>query len=219
MITSPLAKGNGYRHGWIGSSGKGKTYASRALIESPGGLTLIHDTSKAEPEFPGVRYFPTTAAALAQPVADVMDLSAIGFRGDAFAGVTCDVEDVAALALIAARRKLPTRLVIDELNCAVSESGQRLTSDSLREALTAGRTMGLSIVWSTQIPQRVPGVVFDLCTTIGIFWVGAKSLNYLDERLLLDPDMIDAIAGLDVGEFVLHRDGGVPWDRTIYRVR
>jgi len=216
LITDPMRTGDGYRHLWLGDTGQGKTVAMRHLVDVPGQLTMIHDVAKARPEYPRVKYFRNPAEALAAPAAEAGALSAIGFRGDPFAGISCTAHDVAELALIAARRHVPTRVIFDELNKALNEAGSRLESPELLSLFTEGRSMGLSVAIGTQTPQRVPGTVLDSLSSVGIFRLGPRSLNYLDERLMFDAEMLAAVPELKVFECVLHRPG-FPWDRTIYK--
>lgn len=217
LITELERTGNGWRCGLLGNTGTGKTTAARALLRHRAGqqLTLIHDDSKAHPEYPGVPY----VLKLHQAPAGA---AVVGFRGDPYAGTRVDVDDVAGLAVELARARIPVRLVVDELNKAVSDGGKSLTAPQLSEAMTAGRTMGLSVVWGTQSPTRIPTVVLDQSSAIMLFQLGPRALNYLDERLGMDPEMLAVVPTLhahphpDAGDFVLHRPG-YPWDRTIYR--
>jgi hypothetical protein len=178
-------------------------------------LALVHDDSKAQPEY-AIRYYGSRDEVLGAPAMEIENLTAVGFRGDVYKGQRCEVEEVAALTLELARARIPVRLVVDELNRAVTSGGKAIASPSLLEAMTAGRTMGLSVLWGTQIPQRVPAPAWDLSSSIGIFQLGEKAMRYLDESLLLDSEMLDVVPTLGVGEFVLHRPGE-PWDRTVYR--
>lgn len=212
-----MRKRDGWRHGWLGDTGQGKTWASRRLVEVPGQLTLIHDDSKAEPEYSEhAKYYPTPAALEAQPFDEVKDLTAVAFRGDPYAGVRCEVDDVAALALRFARARFPVRIVVDETDRAMSDAGRKLESPNLRECFTTGRSMGLSVIWSTQTPQRAPDVALNSSSSIAIFRLGPAALNYLDERLYFDREMLELVPDLAVGEFVLHRPGQ-RWDRTVYK--
>jgi hypothetical protein len=201
----------------------GKTWASWQLIQQPGQLVLIHDDSKAEREFPpdgsgdpAVPYYASIDAVMAVPLEQAQGQPIIGFRGDVYAGQVCEVEQVAALAMKLARAHVPVRLVVDETERAMSEGGRKLEAPSLREAFVMGRTMGTSVIWSTQTPQRAPEVALNQSSTIGIFRLEAPALNYLDDRLNFNPEMLFRVPDLQEGEFVLHRSGH-PWDRTVYR--
>jgi hypothetical protein len=189
----------------------------RELVALPGQLTLIHDDSKAVAEFaPAVPYLRTPAHLDRCQPADVAGWRAVAFCGSAYEGLRCEVEDVAALALQLARKRMRVRLIVDELNRAVSDGGQALESDSLREAFTAGRSMGLSVGYGTQTPQRIPTVILDQSSSVGIFRLGPRALNYLDRVCMFDGDMLQVVPTLAVGDFVIHRPG-YPWDRTVYR--
>lgn len=216
VITEPARSGDGWRHGFLGDTGMGKTWAMRELAQLPGALVLIHDDKRAQPEYPDVRYFRTTGELLAVPLAELEHLTAAGFRGDVYAGLTCEVDAVAALALELARAHVPCRLVVDELERATSSGGRELESDALRRCFTQGRAMNLSVLWGTQTPQRVPREALDQSSSVGIFRLGPRALNYLDERCFFDPAMLAAVERLERGEFVLWRNGH-PWDRCVYR--
>lgn len=216
IIEAPLKVGDGYRHGWVGITGAGKTFATKRLLAAPGAICLIHDDSKALPEYEGATYFPSVAALLAAPLEQAQAIRWVGFRGDVFSGNACEVQDVAALAMQLGRRRAPCRVWIDELNRAVSEGGKEITAPALGEIMMAGRRMGVSCGWNTLMPQRVPMVVWTMSSSIGFFRCERKILNYLDRSLCLPDDMIQTIAELPVGDFVLYQPG-VPWDRTVYR--
>ena len=125
----------------------------RALVDHPGQLVLIHDDSKARPEYPHVRYFHTPAQLLGTPADEVDQLAAAAFRGDPYGGVVCEVEDVAALALQAARARIPCRLVVDEWERAMSDGGRKMEAPSLRTCLTTGRSMALSVAGGVESPN------------------------------------------------------------------
>jgi hypothetical protein len=216
LITEPMRRGDGYRHLNLGDTGTGKTWAMRELVRVPGQLVLIHDDSKAEPEYPDdARYFKTTLE-LEQLPADQADFAAAAFRGDPYAGITCEVENVAELAVMCARARVPTRLVIDEWERAMSDGGRKLEAPSLRTALTTGRAMGLCVVGGTQTPQRLGDVVINSASSVSLFRLGPSGVNYLDERLYFDRQMLELVPRLQVGDFVIHRPGH-PWDRCVYR--
>ena len=217
LITEPMRRGDGWRHVWLGDTGTGKTWAQRRLVELPGQLVLIHDDAKAEPEYPEhARYFRSPAELLALPADEAAQLSAAAFRGDAYSAVVCEVDEVAALALTCARVRVPVRLVVDEWERAMSDGGRKMEAPNLRTCLTTGRVMGLSVAGGAQIPQRVGDTVLNSASSVGLFRCGPAAVNYLDERLYFDREMLGTIPTLQVGDFVIHRPGH-PWDRTVYR--
>lgn len=217
LITEPARRGDGWRHLWLGDTGTGKTWAQRELVAYDAGqLVLIHDDKGAAVEYPGVKYFRAPADLLDAPADEAGNLSAVAFRGDVFAGVTCEVEDVAALALRLARARVPVRLVVDEWDRAVSDGGRKLEAPALRACLTTGRALGLSVTGGAQTPQRCGDIVLNSASSIGMFRLGPAAVNYLEERLFFDRAMTAVIPTLAVGDFVIHRSGH-PWDGVIYR--
>lgn len=188
----------------------------RELVQMPGALVLIHDDKGARPEYPQVRYFRDPAELLALPAEEAQQLQAAAFRGDVYTACICDVDQVAALALQLARARVPVRLVVDELERAVSPGGRELASENVRHCFTQGRALGLSVLWGTQTPQRVPREVLDQSSSVGLFRLGPRALNYLDERCLFDPAMLGTVEQLGVGEFVIWRNGH-RWDGVVYR--
>ena len=217
MILAPLATGNGYRQLWIGNTGTGKTWATRHLVAQPGQLTLIHDDSKALPEYGDqARYFTSVAELLAEPADDARQLAVVGFRGDAYRGIVCEVEDVAALALRFARARVPVRLVVDETSRAVSDTGKTLLAPALKACATVGRTMGLSISAGAQEVMYMPRALMTQASAISLFRIESADVNYLRERLSWDPELLAAAADLADGDFLI-RQPATRWDRTVYR--
>jgi hypothetical protein len=209
LITVSESRREGWRHGFIGNTGTGKTTATRAFIDAHRAFTLIHDDAKLDAQYPGtvVRKFEDAPE----------DANTITLRGDAFAGTVVEVEDVAELGISIARAtREPVRLVVDELDRACTRGGRELASPSLRVAFTQGRALGVSVLWSTQTPQRAPIEVVDQSSTIGIFQLGPRALNYLDERLCFDAELLAVVPTLNVGEFVIYEQGR-PWNRITYR--
>ena len=216
VITAPQRQGNGYRHLWIGNTGMGKTWAARVLVSQPGQLSLIHDDSKAAPEYPGITYFPNVSALLEQPADQVRQLGAVGFRGDAYRSVTCEVEEVADLALRFARGGIPVRLVVDETSRAMSDTGKTLLAPSLRICATVGRVMGLSVSAGAQEIIYMPRALLAQASSIALFRVESADVNYLRERLAWDPELLAAATELSEGQFLI-RQPATRWDRTVYR--
>jgi hypothetical protein len=214
LIAAPAERGEGYRHGWIGNTGSGKTTAIRGFLSATDQIfTLIHDDTKLDPQYDGVK-----CESLDQIGAAVAaEVTAITLRGDAFKGSRVEVETVAALALqIARASRQPVRLVVDELDRACTAGGKQIASESLRAAFTLGRALSVSVLWSTQTPTRCPTEVIDQSSTIALCQLGPRALNYLDERLAFDPDLLQVVPTLAIGQFVIY-EAGRPWNRTIYQ--
>lgn len=194
----------------------GKTVGSRELVKLPGALTLIHDDAKAQPEYSAIaRYVAGPDELLATPLEQLEQVSVVAFRGDVYAGQECTVDQVATLAVTLARAHLPVRLVVDELDRAVSDGGRKLEAPALREAFVFGRAMGLSVICNVQQPQRMPEIASQ-ASSLGIFNLEAHAVRYISERFSVAPELLELVPTLAQGDFVIHR-AGFPWDRTIYR--
>jgi hypothetical protein len=185
------------------------------LTAVPGHLVLVHDDSKKQTEYP-VHYVSCVDEAKALPLEQAQTMGAIGFHGDVYRGLTCEVEEVAAFALELARAGIPVKLVISEISRAMSDAGKALESPSLKFALTQGRTMGLCVDWSAQTPQEVPFVAYTQSSSVALLQLEAAATNYLDSVHRWDREMLAVVEQLERGEFVLRRPA-TPWDRTIYR--
>lgn len=195
---------------WLGNSGTGKTVGIRALLEEPwpGGLTLIHDDSKRAPQYAGA------VASSIDAAPD--DAEMVTLRGNVLAGEQfVEVDTVAELALQLAMSGVPVRLVVDELDRACTPGGKALAGTRFRDCLTKGRSMALSVVASTQAPQRCPLEVIDQATAVALGQLGPRALNYLDDRLLFDSELLEVVERLQPLEFVVYQPGR-PWNRTIY---
>jgi hypothetical protein len=213
IITESMAKGEGYRHGWLGNTGTGKTVGIQALLDATAGtFTLIHDDTKLE-----AQYNVAPGAVVSDFWAAPDGVNTVLFRGDVFRETVVEVEPVAALARkIAMVTRKPVRLVVDELDRACSLGGKELAAPTLRTCMTQGRSMGISVVWSTQAPQRMPREIIDQSSTIAICQLGPRALNYLDERLCFDKEFLEIVPTLKTFEFVLY-ENGKPWNKVVYR--
>lgn len=213
LITRSEATGDGWRAFLLGDTGAGKTCAAQALLEAKRGrsLRLIHDDSKARPQYAGVVWSDLEIGAAPE------DADTLVFRGDPYAGTRVNPDGVAALALTLARQRIPITLVIDELSRACTPGGKELASESLRECQTQGRSMGLNMIVSTQSPQRAPGEVIDQASAIVLCRLGPRALNYLDDRLFFDPALLAVAATLPDLHCVVHVPG-VPWNREVYAI-
>jgi len=217
-LISSLEKNEGYRIGILGESGAGKTSAIKHFLAIPfDGVTLIHDEKAGNPQFDGY----TVQYANIASVPDNVDT--VVFRGDPYNRTTVEVNSVALLALKLARLRIPVRLVIDELDRAVTDGGRALNSPAVRECITQGRAMKLCVLWSTQLPQRAPVEMLDNASAIVLGRCGPRAVNYLDQRCFFTDDETASIKGLKthyednrtVGELVVHRNGK-PWDGRVY---
>jgi hypothetical protein len=214
LITEPWQRGDGWRHLWLGDTGNGKTFAMRELVALSGHLVFIHDDKSSTPEYPDhAAYFRHPSELPLLSAEQHAKLSAAAFRGDVHAGVICEADHVALAALECARKRVPATLVIDEWRRVPSGKGEAPNVDA---CVVTGRAMCLSVMAGAQIPQAVGGMMINSASSVGLFRLGPAGLNYLDERLYFDGDMLAVVPTLAVGDFVIHRPGH-PWDRTVYR--
>ena len=207
LITDRELGGEGFRHGWLGTTGSGKTTGMRALVLESRTLTLIHDDSK-----PDVQYKHAVVRNFDQAPDEA---TRVVFRGDAFEGVFVEVEEVAdtAIRITRATRK-PVRLVVDEVDRACSEGMREITSPQFKFAFHKGRGFGLSVLWSTVQPQ-VPASLIDQASTISFSRMGPRALNYAGDTLKLDREMLDVVLTLPDFDFTIYEQGR-PWNRIIY---
>ena len=207
LITDRELRGQGFRHGLLGTTGSGKTTGMRALVLESSTLTLIHDDSKPE-----VQYKHDVVRSFDQAPDDA---KRIVFRGDAFADVFVEVEEVADITMrIARATRKPVRLVVDEVDRACSEGMREITSPAFKKAFHKGRGFGVSVMWSTVQPQ-IPATLIDQASTISFYRMGPRALNYAGDVLKLDKEMLDVILTLEDFEFVIYEQGR-PWNRIIY---
>lgn len=215
IITEPERKGEGFRLGALGNTGKGKTFfIRRFVLEHPllNGITIIHDDSKRNAQYENHQ---RASYCVPNFQAAPDDARVVTIRGNAQANEWVEVDSVAGLALTMSRNNINTRLVVDELDRAITPGGKEFEGTNLRSCFTVGRALGLSVLWSTQAPQRAPREVIDQSTAIVLFQIGPRALNYLDDRLMFDGELLDVVPTLQVGEFVIYQQG-MEWNRTIY---
>ncbi len=172
-------------------------------------MTLIHDDKERDTQYPG--------AVASSFEAAPGDAEIVILRGDIFAGESfVEVETVADVALQIAMSGTPVRVVVDELDRAITPGGKVLQGTFLRDCLTKGRSLELSVISSTQAPQRCPIEVIDQATTVALGQLGPRALKYLDDRLAFDAELLSVVEDLQPLEFVLYQQGR-PWNRCIYR--
>lgn len=218
-----LAQGEGVRVGFIGNTGCGKTFgmawAVRHIVdEGFVNVVLVVDDKNHDPPWTGARRVnPTTAAA--NPPADDEEPNQVVYRGVAMdpAG-SVSVDDVARQAWeIAAMKDHPkVALVVDELRRAVSPAGREWRAPTVARAITEGRAAGVSVLWGTQSPQRIPVEAFDnslLC----IFALGMRGRAYLEDTKMISDGVSIVVAGLAPRQFIVVDDAG-DWNGRIYEV-
>lgn len=208
-----LARGWGWRHVALGASGSGKTFWLNRLmghVAPSVGLVLIHDAKDPVPQYGGTVRARLSDLATQPPETNIVVIHAREPQHTP--------DDVAAAGLLLAREcEQPTVVLIDEIYDALSgrQAFQSGTTGPLSEILRKGRSRGVSLACSTQIPQTLPTEILDLCDVLALFRMDARSLAYVDRTENLDPAAAAVVPRLAVGECILLRRGH-DWDRTIY---
>lgn len=209
IITARELKREGYRVGVLGNTGSGKTITLKTLLtyNRNQALTLIHDDTKLEPQYAG------HVAWSFREAPD--DAQTVVFRGDVFKSTRVDPEYVSMVGVhVAKTTRQPVRVVLDEAKRACTKGGMKITSETTIQILTEGRMLGVSLLWSNQSPV-VPREFVDQADAIVLHRMGPRALNYLDETLRFDRELLEAVPNLEVGEFVIYEDGR-PWNGVIY---
>jgi hypothetical protein len=225
-----FAAGDGWRHGWVGVPGVGKSIAAItslrwALDNQAADVALILDDKGRRAQYPGC-YRVNVAQLRAHPPAADEDVGQIVFRGVAArcvlpgdgSVVGCDAEAVAAYAWELALSPAEPRVIVvlDELLRAVKPNSLVWHGDQLRRLFSDGRGVGLSVMWSTQIMAKVPTEAVDL-GTIGVFRLAGRSLDYVFEVLRIRDTRLRAlIENLPRFQFVV-LDGDTGWDGHVYQ--
>lgn len=216
VITEPLKKKEGFRHLWLGDSGMGKTVANAELLHWIHKKKLIDytfsidDKSAWEVQYEGgcLRVNPKHLRQV--PPTSEENSRHIVFRGIAATkqtGPEVDevIFDTAMLAWELVRTGQCTVCInVDELADATN-GHQNWTRPEMGATYRKGRSVGISIVATTQLPQMLPREAFGLSETIGIFRMTARELDYLTKFRVVQPEEIERLSMLEVGEFALYR--------------
>lgn len=234
MVKRGVVVNEGFRFVCLGETGSGKTSLMRVVVYSTilrgyAQFALIHDTKNIWPEYPRSVQLRTVDEFRSRGFRDG-EIPAVSFRGDPRNDVEVPAEHVAGLSLEMARkgrvssdgqwRTLPHVCVIEELSEAASGGRKKLKSPSVLKLIEQGRKMGVSLVGTTQSPANVPLDILRQASAIAFFRLTGPDVNYMGERLHLDPALIRCVAGpnnegLPNYQFALYVKGQ-PWDREIY---
>lgn len=242
LITAPTAPqvkrgvvvNEGYRFVALGETGSGKTSLMRVVVYATivrgfASFALIHDTKNIWAEYPRSVQVSTVAEFRSRGGFKDGEVPVVSFRGDPRNDVEVPAEDVAAFSLDIARRGReingewhtnPHVCVIEELSEAASAGRKRLKAPSVLKLIEQGRKMGVSLVGTTQSPANVPLDILRQASSIAFFRLTGPDVNYMGERLHLDPALIRVVAGannegLPNHQFALYVKGQ-PWDHEIY---
>jgi hypothetical protein len=218
ILEPALRHKEGIRHGSFGASGTGKTFATAAILNAAltqGAVDLVCtlDDKGRTPQYDGAQYV-NPAAFMNDPAGG--ENPHVVFRGDLRSDVICSAEEVAAFAWDLSRLTgLPVALNIDELASAATPAGREWAAPTVRKSFNQGRALGVSVCWTTQLPQRVPPEALDQCGTVSLFRLDGRALRYLSDMIDLSPELEAILPTLQRGEFCLFQ-AGQPWDHTVY---
>lgn len=218
-IIEPLKYGEGFRHGWLGDTRMGKTYANQKLIEAAISsgviMALILDDKGPKVGYRGTYRANMTELQLYPPTSNE-DPTRIVLRGHTLrTGKVCTAGEIAETVLneFHSDRVLVS---IDELRRAATPAGREWRERETPRLFTEGGGLGVSVTWTTQSPQRIPLEAFDQTETMGIFRARGRAVKYLEDSLFLDEEMVRILPSLKVGQWVLYQKSE-PWDGQIYR--
>lgn len=216
----------GVRTGALGMPRVGKTHHLKEVVDQAHErgivqVSLIHDVKRAEAQYEGlVRSSP--ADLTARPPGE-NDSATIVFHPGAGALEVVSVEEVAQFGRKLGRQGTPTLVLVDELYAALKGRQTWDTDPGQKQSTTAwlfreGSSQGISIAWTTQVPQSLPTEAIDLTETVAIFHLEGRSASYATEAFRLPPEAVVLLSKLERGEFLLfsaHRG----WDGKIYGPR
>lgn len=224
-ILEPFKRGEAIRHGWLGDSGMGKTFANVRLIDLMLRGRLVRMVITLDDKTPrGTPYIGAERATIADVIDDYpSDDRHIIVRGIAMNRQEEDDVDPGAVAQFAwdivRAKDIDVAVNIDELADATPGQGQawKKSSMPIARAFRKGRGAGVSVLWTTQIPQSLPLEAFGLSSTMGIFRLDGREVDYLRRKNVLEAKVAEIVPSLGIGEFIIYAKGGEGWDGNIYQ--
>jgi len=226
VITEPLTRDEAIRHGWLGDTRQGKTVANRILLEYVLAKRLVNLILTMDVKTPKVTGYPNAImrSTVHHYMMDRHELhNHVVFRGQAYRRDKNDNVTPAEIAELAwdIVREAPLQVLvnIDELSDATPGQGQAWLSESepVQALFRKGAGAGVSICWTTQLPQTLPLEAFALSETLGIFRLDGREVDYLYRKRVLSEDLIEVIPALQKGEWVFYRKGRGGWDGNVYK--
>lgn len=219
ILAEPLKRRplEGIRVGALGITGAGKTtgildFLAYLEAQKVIDVFVVYDVKLPIQQYPGDVIFEAgpllTAPPDRYPARRVLRRESVDH--------TPDLETAARVTKLASYNGIPTMLVIDELKRATTKVGRQFVTPTVSELLTEGRALGASLLWGEQIPQRVPTEGFDQ-SQLMLFRAGRKALAYLENQNVIEPEVVEVVANLQVGQFVLV-SADADFDGTVYQV-
>lgn len=216
-LAEPLRSGSGIRVGALGITGRGKTTGMIDFLqylrdEGLISLVIIHDVKLPTIQYPHDRIAYEATAVISNPPTAYPCQVVLRRRELQH---TPSVDLAARVTNHASYNGVRTMLVVDEFHRALTPAGREFTAPAVGETLSEGRAIGASLLWTTQIPQRVPPTAYDQSQVI-LFGCGAKACAYLISANVIDERTAAAVMGLQVGQFILVSEG--EWNGVVYTV-
>lgn len=200
--------GQGWRAITIGSTGSGKTWFQRKVVSHSAvrdSYVLIHDVKNKVPQYQGA-------------IRDsVWNLHREPVQGNVIVFRHEGPERVADLGWEMSAKGATSTVVIDELYDALS-AGMHFAAKGksrISEIFRKGRSRGVSLLSSTQVPQSLPTVALDLADFKAVFRLDSRSLEYVKSSFRLPKAQVETIRKLRIGQFVLVEQGA-DWDGVVY---
>lgn len=228
QIKHGVTVNEGFRFVALGETGSGKTSLMRACVYYAIGqhlahFALVHDTKGMFPEYRHSVLVGNVAEFIRRRGFSNVDIPVVSFRGDPKRDLDVSAEEVAYFSLMLARKgSTPHVTVIEELAEASTAGRKHVKAPSVLKLAEQGRKMGVSLVGTTQSPRKIPLDLLGQASSIAFFRLTGADANYLEERLDLNREMINAVKGpsgegLPNHQFVLYVKGE-PWDKRIYKL-
>jgi len=221
-ISSPLSRGFGFRHLWIGYTGSGKTHANIDLVDSTAdahSITIITEQKtkrdRVSPYASALNYneIPSIAGFDAVPKDGLKHKQAV-IRGFGTTGNPDDLIDFDALAQWVWQKANGENGVlfgIDELSDACVGERSWLRGDNkkawMRILYMQGRENQVSLSACTQHVQEIPRGAISNSDTLGIFRQDRKELPYFEQSGFLDQRELSIVENLGDYEFLFMRRG------------
>jgi hypothetical protein len=215
--------GEGFRTGALGMPRVGKTHHLKEVVDEAYSrgivqLVLIHDVKKRDVQYEGlIRSSPDDLRG--RPPSE-SDPAVIVFHPGGQDLDVVSVDGVAQFGRQLGRTGTPVLVLVDELYAALKGRQTWDTEPGQKQSTTAwlfreGSSQGISVAWTTQVPQSLPTEAIDLSETVALFHLEGRSASYAADAFRLPPEAVALLSKLDRGEFLLfsaHRG----WDGKIY---
>ncbi len=227
LCPPPGKKRTGMRHLWLGDSGMGKTYANDQLLKwiqrrrLVNYILTIDDKDVHEVQYLGGTLRVNPAHLKAVPPHEKENQRHMVFRGIAATktpGPEVDdlIYDTSQMAWEMVREAdIQVLMNVDELADATN-GNQTWKHPETAVLYRKGRSVGISVIATTQLPQEIPRAAFGLSETIAMFRMSGREAEYLASKKVIPDSEVEPISNLEIGEFRLFVKSK-PLDPYVYR--